>query len=99
MRAIVCRRNSSELVSLATVEDPNDEHVREAFDVQEAFLKLGNNFKNPLRVMLRARTFRNLNGLGVWRTNVTDRLKCKHGQEYYRESCGERAKPSFESRW
>ena len=28
--------------------------------------------------MSRARTFGNLNGLAVWRSNITDRLKSKH---------------------
>ena len=53
VRPIVTRRRSHQVESFGTIEYPDDEQVRKAFNIREARLKFCPYIENPLRLVLR----------------------------------------------
>jgi hypothetical protein len=56
VRSIVKRRHPDQLESLSTIEYPEDEQVRKAFDVSETDLEFGEDLEDAVHIVLCAPT-------------------------------------------
>ena len=72
-------RRAEELETFRTIEDPDDEEMREAFDVREAGFELRQDFENAIRLVLRAGTFRHLHRFLERSPRESDRAGVKSG--------------------
>ena len=79
VRAVVGGRGTEELVALGSVEGPDYEEVREAFNVRKARLEFGENIKDAFDVVLDAEAFRNGFGVSVRTSHMADGAGCEHG--------------------
>jgi hypothetical protein len=78
MGAIVDGRRTQQFESFGAIEDPQNDEVRETFDVGEAGFKLRQDFEDAFRVVFGVETFRDLLGGFVGSFGVTDWLRRKH---------------------
>ena len=69
---------ADQLDSLGAVEHPDDEEVREAFDVSQSTLKFRLNLEHALGFVLRAQAFGNLLRARVRASHVSNRLWREH---------------------
>jgi hypothetical protein len=79
VRAVIDGRSTEQFESFGAVEDPDNEEVREAFDVGEAVCELREDFEEAFSFVLGAWTFGDLLGVVVWTFYVSDGLGRKHG--------------------
>jgi hypothetical protein len=78
VRAVVDGRSAEQLIIFGAVEDPDDEQVREAFDVGEAEGELREDFEDAFGFVLGAGTFWDLLSVVVGTFYVSDGLRGKH---------------------
>jgi len=78
MRAIVDRRRAHQVESIGTIKDPEHKQVGETLDVGQAGFELRQDFEDALRLVLDAKTFRNLLSVCVRTANVSNGLRGKH---------------------
>jgi hypothetical protein len=77
--AVIDGRSAEQLIIFGAVEDPDDEQVREAFDVGEAEGELREDFEEAFGIVPGAWTFGDLLGVVVWTFYMSDGLGRKHG--------------------
>jgi hypothetical protein len=73
VRAVVDGRSAEQLESFGAVEDPEDEEVREAFDVSEAELEFREDCEDALSLVFGAGSFGDVFRFGVRSFGVSDR--------------------------
>ena len=73
VRAVVDGRSAEQLESFGAVEDPENEEVREAFDVSETGLEFRKDFEDTLGLMFGAGSFGDVFRFGVRSLGVSDR--------------------------
>src|SRR5690349_13605507 len=78
MRPVIGRRRADQLDSIGAVEHPDDEEVREAFNVSETALKFRLNLKHAFGLMLRAQAFGNLLRARMRASDKSNRLWREH---------------------
>lgn len=75
---IVRRRGAEQLEALGAVELPEDDEMREAFDVSEAGLELGQEVEDALGLVLCAEASGNVAGVSVRAGDMADGLRGEH---------------------
>src|SRR5690242_16936242 len=78
VRTIVGGRRSQQFEAAGTIENPEHNQVRKAFDVGQSGLVLGKDVEYAFRCMLRPQPFRDLLGVLVGTANISDRLRREH---------------------
>jgi hypothetical protein len=79
VRKRVDGRSADEIVSLGAVEEPENEEMREAFDVSKASFELRQDFEDAFGIVLRVQSLGNLFGVGVGSFGVSDWAWSEHG--------------------
>jgi hypothetical protein len=82
VRAIVGGRSAEQVEALGAVELPEDHEMREAFDVGEAGLELGQEVENAHSFVLCAEAFGNVAGAFVGAGDMADGLRCEHKRSF-----------------
>ena len=88
VRTIVDGRSAEQFESLGAVELPEDDEVREAFDVSETELKLGLDVENALGLMFYAETFGDFAGGFVGTAYRANLLRGEHEYLFERRRSG-----------
>jgi len=78
VRAMIRGRGAEQLEALGAVELPEDDEMREAFDVSEAWLELGQEFEDALSLVLCAEAFGNVAGAFVGAGDMADGPRGEH---------------------
>ena len=78
VRPVVRRPLAEEVETLGAVKRPQNEQVREALNVREALLKLGQYVQHAVCVVLCAETFGNSAAFEIWTADKTNRLGREH---------------------
>src|SRR5260221_7425990 len=78
VRAIVNGRRAEQVEPLGAVEEPQNEEMREAFDVGKAGFELREDFEDAFGIMFGVETFGNLLGAVVGSFGASDGLWGKH---------------------
>jgi len=73
MRTIIAGRTSEQVESFGAIEEPDDEEVREAFDVGEPGFELRQDFEHTFGLVLRSQSLGNLSGLLVGTSHTPNR--------------------------
>ena len=78
MRPIVRGRCSEQFEPRGAIEFPDDNQMREALDVSESGLKLGQDLEHTIRLVFRAKTLGNFACVLVRTTDKSNRVRGKH---------------------
>src|SRR3954468_10894258 len=79
MGAVIGGRRGSQFESLAAIELPDDDEVREAFDVRETGFELRQDLQHAVGIVFRAETFGNIAGVFVGTAHESDGARGEHG--------------------
>src|SRR3954465_77651 len=78
MGAVIGGRRGSQFESLAAIELPDDDEVREAFDVRETGFELRQDLQHAVGIVFRAETFGNIAGVFVGTAHESDGARGEH---------------------
>src|SRR2546422_8307954 len=81
MRAVIAGRRAGQLEPCRPIEDPQDDDVREAFDVGEPCFEFRENLQRALGFVFRTEPPGNLACLLVGSPDETNGLRCEHLHE------------------
>jgi hypothetical protein len=95
VRAIIRGRRYGEFESLGSIKRPNDDEVRKAFNVRQAGLEMRLYFKDSFGLVRGAEPLRDLPGIAILTSYISDRLHGKH--QTYLRCIGLAATPRFYS--
>ncbi len=101
VRTIVGGWSAEQVEALGAVELPEDDQMREAFNVSESGLKLREDVEDALGLVLWAEAFGNLAGVFVGTGDIADGLRGKHMRSTP-QRCGGSGPPvpaCFRRRW
>src|SRR5437879_13622440 len=74
MRPIVRRRRTQQFEATGAIEFPEDNEMREAFDVGEPRLEIGQDLEHAICLVFSPKTLGNLACVLVWATHKSNRL-------------------------
>ncbi len=79
VRASVDGRSAEQFISFRAIEHPENEQVRETFNVGEAGFELRKYFERAFGLVLGTEPLGDFFGAGVWTLHVADGLRGEHG--------------------